>query len=159
MVFKSDFSLIPVNKVDNPNWEYRPATWSQDIDPEVHKLFDSTRDQPITYSRRKFRDGKYQTCIVKRLNDKIIMEPGDGFNYLVQKNSEINKTYDSHDVIDNDAIPHELLCVVCLDNKRTYAAVPCGHLITCKPCTDLIKNTSDCLICKQPVSTMTRLYF
>lgn len=75
--FHSDFKLIPLNKRNHPNWEYRPATWPHEIDPLVHKLFDGEINGPICYTRKKNRNNIIQNCkIVKYPNNDIIMEPG-----------------------------------------------------------------------------------
>ena len=65
-LFESDFSLIPIKKIGNPNWEYRKSTWSSVVDPEVHDLFDGRRDQNVKYSRKRRRDGKIEECVIEK---------------------------------------------------------------------------------------------
>lgn len=147
MSFKSDFSLIPIIKKDNPNWEYRPATWTSDIDPFVHDLFDGINDDMnddniITYNRQKIRNNMLQHCTIVKENDKIIMKPGDGFDYDVKRISEHNK-------INNNDIPHNMLCIICLNNKKTHAIIPCFHVVACSMCAQILYNQQNkrCPLC------------
>lgn len=46
----------------------------------------------------------------------ILFAPGDGFNYHVKRYTSKNKESE----INNDEIPHEMMCVICLENKITH---------------------------------------
>ncbi len=147
---ESDFHLIPICKVNNPNWEYRIATWPVDqVDPKVHLLFDGKSIEPVKYQRKTFRDGLLQNCKVVIENGVIIMKPGNGFDYYVKKVSENNKTLD--DVkIDNESIPHNMMCDVCMANKKTHLLPDCGHCCMCEICaTELFNNAKKCPICQE----------
>ncbi len=91
MSFVSDFSLFPIKKLGQPGWSYSKATWPMIIDPMVHDLLDGQTEDDITYDRKRIRDGKMQHCTVTLEDDKLILKPGDGFNYLVRRDSKINK--------------------------------------------------------------------
>ena len=159
MSFTSDFSLFPIKKLGIPGWEYKKATWAPEIDKKVHQLFDGSIDENITYKRKRNFDGKEQECeIVKKGTMTFIMKPGDGYNYLIKRNSYKNNK-DKKDGEDDD-IPHDLLCLICQDSKRSYS-LECGHVVSCAECADLLfQGPKKCPICrKQFYNKPTRLYF
>lgn len=47
-------------------------------------------------------------------------------------------------------------CVVCLDNERAYAIVPCGHLCVCGGCVGRVK---ECPICRGRIQSILKIYF
>lgn len=61
-------------------------------------------------------------------------------------------------------------CLICLTNPRTVAVVPCGHVISCDPCSkklsEMIKHSdgfstadgSKCPTCRGDVKVLLRLY-
>jgi len=148
--FHSDFKLIPNVKRNQPNWEYREATWPQEIDPLVHKLIDGDITGPICYTRKKNRNNTIQNCkIVKYPNGDIIMEPGDTFNYHVKRYETKNKQSE----INNDEVPHEMMCVICLENKITHVLYDCNHFVLCGKCADIIYNDDQkCPMCREEMT-------
>ncbi|QKF93638.1 RING finger protein [Fadolivirus algeromassiliense] len=150
MSFISDFSLFPVKKVGHPGWSYRKATWPGEVDPEVHKLIDKETTEPVYYTRAKIRDGTVQNCkVCIGANGNVIMEPGDGFNYLVRRDSTHNKEPE----IDDSVVPHDMLCKICLTNKSTHAVLECGHVSMCAICAKKVyDDIKACPICKTPMS-------
>ncbi|KAK9907562.1 hypothetical protein WJX75_006020 [Coccomyxa subellipsoidea] len=49
-------------------------------------------------------------------------------------------------------LAHENECCVCLENERTMVFSPCGHLVTCKGCSDLFWNGSrQCPYCRKTI--------
>lgn len=164
----SDFSLIPVIKENKEGWEYRVATWSLGIDPYVHQLFDKERIDPIHYQRAKIRNGQVQHCTIMIENDRIVMKPGDGFDYYVRRDSENNKLdndddhgngNDSDDKTDNENIPHDLVCDICLTNKKTHVVIPCFHLVACSKCAIELSKRDECPICKCKMKEPMRKIF
>jgi hypothetical protein len=61
-------------------------------------------------------------------------------------------------------------CLICLTNPRTVAVVPCGHIISCDPCSkklsEMIKHAdgfstvdgTKCPTCRGDVKSLLRLY-
>ncbi|RPD56047.1 hypothetical protein L227DRAFT_579261 [Lentinus tigrinus ALCF2SS1-6] len=50
------------------------------------------------------------------------------------------------------------LCVICQDEEANIAIVDCGHLAMCRPCSDLIMNsTRECPLCRTRIVTESRL--
>ncbi|KAI0688416.1 hypothetical protein BC835DRAFT_1549977 [Cytidiella melzeri] len=50
------------------------------------------------------------------------------------------------------------LCVICQDEEANIAIVDCGHLCMCRPCSDLIMNsTRECPLCRTRIITEARL--
>lgn len=54
----------------------------------------------------------------------------------------------------------EDVCLICLDQMKVYAAIPCGHLQICSNCIEEFKKNSGgtCLVCRTPYTTMLRIY-
>lgn len=146
MNFQSDFKIMPVAKIGNPNWEYRIATWPQEIDPLVHKLYDKETNDPICYTRKTFKDNRIQNCkIVRKQNGDVIIEPGDGSSYHVKRYGTKNKPVE----INNNEIPHEMLCVICKTNKVTHVIYECNHFIMCGECSKvLFEQDPKCPLCR-----------
>ena len=42
----------------------------------------------------------------------------------------------------------ETTCIVCFARVKSHAAVPCGHLCACGPCSELMR---ECPYCREPV--------
>jgi hypothetical protein len=150
---KSDFFLKPVKR---PNWEYRIATWPvEQVDHKVHDLFDGLSIDPIKYQRITWRDGVLQNCTVEKdVDGNIILKPGNGFDYYVKRISFYNK---EEFKIDNKSIPHNMLCDVCLINKKSHMLVDCNHVSMCGPCSLKVYSGEDniskvCPICRTPVT-------
>jgi len=53
----------------------------------------------------------------------------------------------------------EILCVLCLNERRSYLFNPCNHLCTCEKCAiDLMNKNSECPICRNPIQSFTKVY-
>jgi hypothetical protein len=149
--FCSDFSLFPIRKLGHPGWEYRVATWTAEMDPEVHQIFDGTKTS-VGYQRTNNRTGQTQNCIVEmQSNGQVYAKPGDGWDFIVRRDHNKNKNKLS-DVDDKD-IPHDKMCVICTTRKQSTVLHDCGHVCMCIPCANIIfGSTKDCPICKKHMS-------
>ena len=151
--FTSDFSLFPVKKLGQPGWEFRKATWPKEVDPEVHRIFDETDPELIKtnivhYTRVTNHKARSQYCKVSKVGLDVIMEPGDGYNFMVRKDSEINK--EKEEVIDDSVVPHDMMCVICMSHKRTHAVPECGHVSMCSACAkQQFEINRECPICRE----------
>jgi hypothetical protein len=47
-------------------------------------------------------------------------------------------------------------CVICLSAERSHLIIPCNHLCCCSTCAGQIQNL--CPICRQPFSSIQRIY-
>jgi len=155
MNIESDFHLKPIKR---PTWEYRIATWPVDqVDSKVHNLFDGKSIDPVKYQRATFRDGTLQNCVVlKDDNGDIIMKPGNGWDYYVKRVS-FNNQIKEDEKVDNENIPHDMICDICLDNKKTHLLIDCNHVCMCGPCANKTFNGLDgakqeCPICRTPIT-------
>jgi hypothetical protein len=153
--FKSDFLLEALNFKSKS----RPglATWHKDTDPAVHDLFDGYRTEPVTYTRVRNFDGKYQDCkVVKEEKDdtvNIVLLPGDGTRYSVKRVSSINKINDEKTEDSTNA------CVICAEYVKNHASIPCGHLITCTRCTLKLEGYDQrCPMCRVPHTQLLRIF-
>lgn len=145
MNFTSDFSLFPIKHTGDPKWQYRKATWPKEVDNEVHKLMDNKSNEPIYYNRKTIHDNRDQHCKIYKDNDKIMVNPGDNYLFLVRRDSTNNKEED----IDDSVVPHDIVCVICLTNKRTHAVLECGHVSMCVVCAKQQYDTNkECPICR-----------
>jgi hypothetical protein len=46
-------------------------------------------------------------------------------------------------------------CVLCLEEEKRLACIPCGHLATCVPCGYFLRS---CPICHQQIEAFVRIY-
>ena len=158
--FRSDFEMIPVNKIGRTGWEYKPATWPQNVDPAVHKLLESKTQSPILYIRKRWRDNLVQNCKIYKDNGDLYMNPGDDCIYKIKKVT-INNREPDQSVVDNDNVPHELKCLICLDNKRTHMVTECNHVVACVNCAvDIMKmNPKKCPLCNTLIKSWKKYIF
>ena len=156
--FKSDFSLIAIHEINKPGCDYKKATWPEDVDYEVHDIFDGKSNGPIYYSRTTFGDKKTQYCkIEKNKKNEIVVLPGDGWNFMVRRDTTNNKKTE-----DDDAnVPHEMMCKICFDKKIIYAVKECGHASMCAVCAkEIYKTKAECPICKKKmINEPIKLFF
>jgi len=60
-------------------------------------------------------------------------------------------------VPDAEALEDDAACVICMENKKTTCAVPCGHKILCNSCSrEAVFET--CPICRTPCDKIIRVY-
>lgn len=59
---------------------------------------------------------------------------------------------------DNNLGDEENLCVICIFNTVTHAAIPCGHYNYCLKCIDLKEESKICAICRAPVNSYCKIY-
>jgi hypothetical protein len=116
--FVSDFSLFPIKKIGRPGWEFRKATWTQDIETEIHKLYNGKISGPVYYDKPRVRDGLLERCKICKCDDEIHVEPGNGYDYIVRIDSLNNVQIES----DNETSP-ESECIICFTNKITILSL------------------------------------
>lgn len=46
-------------------------------------------------------------------------------------------------------------CVICNENRRSYAISPCGHLCLCNSC---VNTVSSCPLCRSDIKETIRIY-
>ncbi len=180
----SDFSLFPIKKIGNPNFQYRVATWPLIVEQDVHDLFDGIRIDPITYTRTTWRTKMTQRCKIEIDKDHgVVMRPGNGFDYIIRRDSEINKEFDKYklmykkkydDGFDisvskkpipvDGSVPHNIKCAICLTNKRTHIIQECNHVIACEDCAKemqkMAKYTKKCPMCRKTFKKpLKKIYF
>ena len=58
-------------------------------------------------------------------------------------------------------VEEEALCVVCMDERKQHAMVPCMHVCVCEACALrlLEAQTPHCPVCRTPVKRTTRVFF
>ena len=51
------------------------------------------------------------------------------------------------------------VCDVCLENKKTHAFNPCGHMCVCETCANkLIQSGSNCPICRADITSLLKIF-
>lgn len=50
----------------------------------------------------------------------------------------------------------DAMCVICLENLRSHAIVPCGHMCLCQDCAPVV--TERCPMCREPMVLAMRIY-
>jgi hypothetical protein len=60
-------------------------------------------------------------------------------------------------VADAEALEDDAACVICMENKKTTCAVPCGHKILCNSCSREA-DFETCPICRTPCDKIIRVY-
>ncbi len=46
-------------------------------------------------------------------------------------------------------------CVICYQDEKRLACIPCGHLTTCVPCSHSLRT---CPICRREIEAFVRIY-
>jgi len=51
-------------------------------------------------------------------------------------------------------------CVICMDERRRVVFIPCGHMVTCVRCADIIvgRAANDCPMCRRSVKTTVKVF-
>ena len=95
-------------------------------------------------------------------NKLIIMTEKELEDIGIKKGSRVKiiKTIkDFNKEISEDEDKDENLCSICLDNKKTHAFVPCGHVCVCEDCSKKINIKKDnCLICREKIESIIKIY-
>jgi len=54
-----------------------------------------------------------------------------------------------------DSLNDDKACIICLENERCVALVPCGHLCLCRECCG---TQTKCPVCRTPITNFLRTY-
>lgn len=71
---------------------------------------------------------------------------------VITSESVSGSTIENGSTTNSDA----LLCKICMDRERGVVFQPCGHLVSCWKCAQLI---SDCPVCRRPILHVIKTYF
>ncbi len=55
-------------------------------------------------------------------------------------------------------IDESKICVICLDQERSHACVPCGHKVLCEECAPQIQREGKCPICRAEITSCTKIF-
>jgi hypothetical protein len=104
-----------------------------------------------------FENGYAQSVIkvLEEFNMDISLRDCEGLDFqdYIKKNN-LERYFNSKNI--NNMTP---TCVICLENLAIYANVPCFHLIYCDKCVLRGSSYSECMICKNNVETLQRIYY
>jgi baculoviral IAP repeat-containing protein 2/3 len=59
---------------------------------------------------------------------------------------------------EENEIDNSNLCVICLENARSHACIPCGHKILCEECAPTMYQQGKCPICRAEVTYCTKIF-
>ncbi len=102
-------------------------------------------------------------CCCSNENDETD-ETGETNKKETNKNENINNPLNKQNyptiIISNEEqneINDESLCIICKQNKKIYAVVPCGHLIFCESCREKYKS-DECPICRSSIEKTLKIF-
>lgn len=67
-----------------------------------------------------------------------------------------NWNLENHDETASEKKSPEDVCTMCLDNERTHAFIPCGHLASCSSCVKRLE-ANRCPICNVTYNSYVRI--
>ena len=90
----------------------------------------------------------------QRDRDEASMRQGGGGGgiFIQSANATHSTAADTGNVPSEPAVGEANVCVVCLDARRTYTFVPCGHVVVCQACADAFmaeKGSMECPMCRR----------
>ena len=59
---------------------------------------------------------------------------------------------------ESDRLDESMLCIICLDDAKVNAAVPCDHLLCCDTCADEVIQSKQCPLCRAHVTSLLKIY-
>lgn len=73
--------------------------------------------------------------------------------YAIEAPREIKKVtdYKPNIPLDEPEENEELCCLICKDNKKTWCAQNCGHIVACNACFQDYRKRKECPLCRQYV--------
>ena len=104
---------------------------------------------------------KFKTAIADEFTERYYETLGsllslrNEINVLKAEKAELEAQLEAREVAPLPAATEAATCAICLQNARSIAFVPCGHLVCCKPCAVYLldhPNEEDavpCPICKK----------
>eukprot|EP01084_Bolivina_argentea_P150664 263082_1 len=131
-------------------------------------------DNVIEYISDNNSDNNWKIPKLEKV-PKLEETPAENTNNKIEKRNDIvnvnnsNKNMDSKSEVKkqmsegidvdnkdkNNEIEIEDECVVCMDKKKEYLCVPCGHLCVCVDCKDSVKQ---CPMCRKVSTTVIKLF-
>jgi len=72
----------------------------------------------------------------------------------MQPNQQCNPSAPSNNTTDTDT---GMECIICLDESRKYALLPCGHFCLCENCVARVPNNK-CPVCRNEIQDILRIY-
>lgn len=133
---KVDMLILKINKLlDKFNDSLSKLTEdlkSVESDPSIN---------PIDTLRRSIKPSTYDSLKILEHKVEIFLK---NMQYIINRNSEKKGRYDSMK-----------LCVICVENERENACIPCGHLCLCNGCS---KKILLCPLCRKDVESFIHVY-
>ncbi len=82
--------------------------------------------------------------------------PGERMKQLRERETTTNSTTGDNMIGPQaDSSTPSNLCVLCVEEEKRLACIPCGHLATCVPCGHLLRT---CPICQRDIEAFVRIY-
>jgi hypothetical protein len=96
--------------------------------------------------------------MLKRTWNSILKPPQMTITKIVPIISKSDESLEikEQNIINFEIQQDESLCCICINNKKTYALVPCGHLCLCDNCSELKPEL--CPICRSETVSCIKIY-
>ena len=86
----------------------------------------------------------------------------NSYNMLTQYHSKIEnfpQLEDKYNIEMEANYDKKNVCVVCLENKKSHAFNPCGHMCVCETCADkIIQSDCKCPICRADIINSLEIF-
>ena len=104
---------------------------------------------------------KFKTAVANEFTERYYEALGfqlalrDKIEALEAEKAELQAQLEAREVAPLPTVTEAATCAICLQNARSIAFVPCGHLVCCKPCAVYLldhpneENAVPCPICKK----------
>jgi len=123
-----------------------PPGWEVRMDPQGKLVYIHHQSKVTTYEKPKPTDEHKDSS----------REEADS----LEKSDQTSPAYS--DLEKNDSAPSAQIppdddksCVICLENERCVALIPCGHLCLCKNCCG---SQTKCPVCRTPIREFLRTF-
>ena len=110
----------------------------------------------IAYQDPSTNNTRLFTQNLSKIFEDDIIHPSSSSSNFTQYSSTLDETKDTPSKDDDH---QDVVCQVCMCNKRNVVLIPCVHSITCIKCTkELIKGANKCPICNAKIKD-SEFYF
>jgi len=87
--------------------------------------------------------------------DKLSLQMLGISNYVINKLLVEIKNMDVGNISSKNLEENEDTCIVCYDDDRKYACIPCGHKCLCKSC---IPSIGNCPVCNCQITSFQEIF-
>ena len=137
---------ISINDLDNFR-NYLPLFLNRNINRNRNRNRNQNYEARIIILQRENNNLLRENNEMEIVTNNLLRENNEMeivTNNLLRENNEMKREIE----INDQHIPENLTCCVCLTKQRTHLNVSCGHMSSCENCTNQLHNI--CPICREP---------